>query len=165
MNRWLGQVLSRLAFPNYLISRTATNGRAFPARWYHLMILSIWRYFKTKTHADSCWECDFTVFRAKSQSGSNSKSRSRMNDGADEIPPYRSSMNVPGDIAQLSYKELQALASRYRVPGNVKVSCHFRRDAAVDADRPSLCPFLNFIARRRFSVPSGDKLIEISRPV
>ncbi|XP_011879462.1 PREDICTED: probable serine/threonine-protein kinase DDB_G0267686 isoform X2 [Vollenhovia emeryi] len=29
-------------------------------------------------------------------------------------------MNVGGDIAQLSYKELQALALRYRVPGNIK---------------------------------------------
>ncbi|XP_011142692.1 uncharacterized protein LOC105185123 isoform X2 [Harpegnathos saltator] len=29
-------------------------------------------------------------------------------------------MNVAGDIAQLSYKELQALALRYRVPGNIK---------------------------------------------
>ncbi|XP_012228490.1 uncharacterized protein [Linepithema humile] len=44
-----------------------------------------------------------------------------MSDGADEIPPYSSSsMNIAGDIAQLSYKELQALALRYRVPGNVK---------------------------------------------
>ncbi|XP_012526246.2 uncharacterized protein LOC105831001 [Monomorium pharaonis] len=29
-------------------------------------------------------------------------------------------MNVGSDIAQLSYKELQALAVRYRVPGNIK---------------------------------------------
>lgn len=35
-------------------------------------------------------------------------------------------MNVGGDIAQLSYKEMQALALKYRVPGNIKVSCHHR---------------------------------------
>lgn len=29
------------------------------------------------------------------------------------------------DIANLSYKELQALALRYRVPGNIKVHAHF----------------------------------------
>jgi len=42
-------------------------------------------------------------------------------------------MNVGNDIAQLSYKELQALALRYRVPGNIKVSCHHcrRRDEDV----------------------------------
>lgn len=64
------------------------------------------------------------LFALKVRTGSNSKSnigRERLE--ADEIPPYSSSsnMNVAGDIAQLSYKELQALALRYRVPGNIKV--------------------------------------------
>lgn len=63
------------------------------------------------------------AFRAKSQSARIRKS-DRASDEADEIPPYNSSMNVGSDIAQLSYKELQALALRYRVPGNIKVSCH-----------------------------------------
>lgn len=71
------------------------------------------------------WERDFTAFRAKSQSARIRKS-DRASDEADEIPPYSSSssMNVGNDIAQLSYKELQALALRYRVPGNIKVGCH-----------------------------------------
>ncbi|XP_032672840.1 uncharacterized protein LOC116844860 isoform X2 [Odontomachus brunneus] len=64
------------------------------------------------------------LFVLKVRIGSNSKSnigRKRLE--ADEIPPCSSSssnMNVAGDIAQLSYKELQALALRYRVPGNIK---------------------------------------------
>lgn len=126
-------------------------------------VISIWRCFKI--HAASCWECDFTVFRAKSQSGSNSKSRSGMSDGADEIATYSSSsssMNFAGDIAQLSYKELQALALRYRVPGNVKVSCHRRRDTAV-VDRPSLyssVSILSFVVV--FSLWKGAIAIEIT---
>lgn len=52
-------------------------------------------------------------------------------------------MNVGNDIAQLSYKELQALALRYRVPGNIKVSCHrpCRRCRRRDEDVPTVVSF------------------------
>lgn len=66
------------------------------------------------------------AFRAKSQSA---RIRNPFaSDEADEIPPYIAGiMNVGGDITQLSYKELQALALRYHIPGNVKVSCYRHR--------------------------------------
>jgi len=94
------------------------------------------------------------AFRAKSQSARIRKS-DRASDEADEIPPYSSSssMNVGNDIAQLSYKELQALALRYRVPGNIKVSCHRRRrdedvSTTVSFTPSVLNPPHRFLSRR-----------------
>lgn len=79
-------------------------------------------------------------------------------------------MNVGSDIAQLSYKELQALALRYRVPGNIKVSCHRPcrrcrcRCRRRDEDVPTIVSFprpllISFVAhfypeRDLFELPS-----------
>lgn len=71
-------------------------------------------------------------FALKAHSWLEFENSGRVSDEADDIPPYSNSssmnrMNVGHDLAQLSYKELQALAVRYRVPGNIKVSCHRSR--------------------------------------
>lgn len=91
----------------------------------------------------------FMAFRAKSQSA-----RIRnpfVSDEADEIPYiaaiHSSIMNVGGDITQLSYKELQALALRYHIPGNVKVSC-YRHHTMMTPFYPSFVLFLPSVISR-----------------
>lgn len=78
-----------------------------------------------------------------------------MSNEADEIPPHSSSsssMNVPDDIAKLSYKELQALALRYHVPGNIKVSCHVIQ---INVLRDNFCrTALTINSLNRFSILS-----------
>lgn len=70
-------------------------------------------------------------------------------------------MNV-SDLAQLSYKELQALALTYRVPGNIKVSCQPpARHGHVSAEgRPRHPP----VTRARFiRTPVGGSRPDRSR--
>ncbi|XP_011693953.1 PREDICTED: uncharacterized protein LOC105453577 isoform X2 [Wasmannia auropunctata] len=100
----------------------------------------------------------FRRFRAKSQSARIRKSVStRASDEEDENPPYSSSsssssssMNVGGDIAQLSYKELQALALRYRVPGNIKKKVLVKiLQAARNGNDAEFCRLLQELRKNR----------------
>lgn len=79
-------------------------------------------------------------------------------------------MNV-SDLAHLSYKELQALALRYRVPGNIKVSCHRYRHDRTRVPYPSVrMPLVADLCHRdlfRLPIPSkiAPRSIERSRPM
>ncbi|XP_024886039.1 uncharacterized protein LOC112463737 isoform X1 [Temnothorax curvispinosus] len=87
----------------------------------------------------------------------NPRKSVRASDEADEIPPYSSSssnMNVGSvggsDIAHLSYKELQALALRYRVPGNIKKKALIKvLQAARSGNDAEFCRLLQELRKNR----------------
>lgn len=71
-----------------------------------------------------------------------------------------------GDIGQLSYKELQALALRYHVPGNIKVSCHRLDGDVFQMDHPPIFlsrPRLIPVSLSRSSLSRGNS-IELNLP-